>query len=69
MGQTTTKLSRRTLFAGASTVGAIAAATSFLPSIRGTSGLSEPLAKPVPERGGGYSLSAHVKKYYKTTLV
>lgn len=69
MGQTTTKMSRRTLFAGASTVGAIAAATSFLPSIRDASGPSEPLAKPAPEKGGGYSLSAHVKKYYKTTLV
>lgn len=69
MSESTTKLSRRTLFAGASTVGAIAAATSFLPSIRDAAGPSEPLAKPAPERGGGYSLSAHVKKYYKTTLV
>lgn len=25
--------------------------------------------KPVPERGGGYTLSEHVKQYYKTTLV
>ena len=69
MSQSTTRLSRRTLFAGASTVGAIAAATSFLPAIRDASGPSEPLAKPAPVRGGGYSLSAHVKKYYKTTLV
>jgi hypothetical protein len=23
--------------------------------------------KPAPERGGGYSLSEHVKRYYKTT--
>jgi hypothetical protein len=69
MGPSTTKLSRRTLFAGASTVGAIAAATSFLPSIRGTSGPPEPIAKPAPEKGGGYSLSAHVQKYYKTTRV
>ena len=69
MGQSTTKLSRRTLFAGASTVGAIAAATIFLPSVRNAAGPPEPLAKQAPERGGGYSLSAHVKKYYKTTLV
>lgn len=69
MGQSTTKLSRRTLFAGAGTVGAIAAATSFLPAIRKTSGPPELPVKPAPEKGGGYSLSAHVQKYYKTTRV
>lgn len=25
--------------------------------------------KPAPEGGGGYTLSEHVKQYYKTTLV
>ena len=30
------RLSRRTLFAGAGTVGALAAATSLLPSVQGT---------------------------------
>ena len=30
--------------------------------------LEQPL-KPAPERGGGYTLSAHVKQYYKTTLL
>jgi hypothetical protein len=25
--------------------------------------------KAKPERGGGYELSEHVKRYYKTTLV
>ena len=24
-------------------------------------------AKPAPTKGGGYSLSAHVKQYYQTT--
>ena len=24
---------------------------------------------PPPERGGGYHLSEHVKRYYKTTMV
>jgi hypothetical protein len=27
------------------------------------------LPKPAPEKGGGYSLSDHVKQYYKTTRV
>lgn len=69
MTPSTTHMSRRTLFAGASTVGAVAAVTSLLPSLKGA---PEPVAqapKPAPERGGGYALSAHVKQYYKTTLV
>lgn len=69
MSQPTSKLSRRTLFAGASAVGAIAAATSILPTLRDAAIPAESLAKPAPERGGGYVLSEHVKKYYKTTLV
>lgn len=63
------KPSRRSLFAGAATVGAVAAATSVLPSV--VKGVSVPVAPqlPKPERGGGYSLSEHVQRYYKTTRV
>jgi hypothetical protein len=25
--------------------------------------------RPKPEKGGGYTLSEHVKQYYKTTLI
>lgn len=62
------RLSRRTLFAGAGTAGALAAAASLLP---GTQGAPEPeaVARPAPERGGGYTLSDHVKQYYKTTRI
>ncbi|MFC3682805.1 formate dehydrogenase [Hydrogenophaga luteola] len=62
------RLSRRTLFAGAGTAGALAAAASLLP---GTQGTPEPeaAARPAPERGGGYSLTDHVKQYYKTTRI
>lgn len=62
------RLSRRTLFAGAGTAGALAAAASLLP---GTQGAPEPeaAARPAPERGGGYTLSDHVKQYYKTTRI
>jgi hypothetical protein len=62
------RLSRRTLFAGAGTAGALAAAASLLP---GTQEVPEVQAapRPHPERGGGYSLSDHVKQYYKTTRI
>jgi hypothetical protein len=61
-------VSRRKMFATASTLGAVAAAASLLPSIRSTV-VSAPEVKPAPTRGGGYVLSEHVKRYYKTTLV
>nr|MDP2189781.1 formate dehydrogenase [Rhodoferax sp.] len=69
MSQSTTKLSRRTLFAGAGTVGAMAAVASLLPSVRGLAAPAGQMPRPTPEKGGGYSLSAHVKKYYQTTLI
>ncbi len=61
-------LSRRTLFAGASTVGALAAAATLIPRAQPTAvNPAEP--RPAPEKGGGYSLSDHVKQYYKTTQI
>jgi hypothetical protein len=69
MSQPQSKLSRRTLFAGASTVGAVAAVATVLPSaVRETAPAPEARKAP-PERGGGYQLSEHVKQYYKTTLI
>jgi hypothetical protein len=59
------KVSRRTLFAGAGTVGVVAAATIHLPQDLAP----QAIKKAKPERGGGYELSEHVKRYYKTTLV
>lgn len=67
---TTAKHSRRSLFAGAATVGAVAAVASVLPkavSSVAAPAAAAPLTKP--ERGGGYSLSEHVQRYYKTTRV
>ena len=62
-------LSRRSLFAGTATVGAVAAATSVLPAaVQGLAPQAAP-ALPRPERGGGYTLSEHVKRYYQTTRV
>jgi len=68
MSQKTVSMSRRNLFAGAATVGAVAAATSVLPPMVSPSPPT-PAALPKPERGGGYSLSEHVQRYYKTTRV
>ena len=67
-GQPTGQVSRRKLFAGAGTLGAIAATASLLPS---AGSFIEPNApvKAAPAKGGGYHLSEHVKRYYKTTLV
>jgi hypothetical protein len=68
MSQPKSKLSRRTLFAGAGTAGAIAAAASLLPgAVQETS--SEPQAQRPPEKGGGYQLTEHVKRYYQSTLI
>jgi hypothetical protein len=66
MEQPKSKLSRRTLFAGAGTVGAVAAAATLLPGVVQQS-TPAPEVKAPPERGGGYRLSEHVKRYYETT--
>ncbi len=68
MNAPTSRLSRRTLFAGAGTAGAVAAAASLLPGVRAVAPVAQaPL--PPPENGGGYQLSEHVKHYYRTTRV
>ena len=41
-------------------------------SLMPTTQLSQPVAqepKPAPTKGGGYHLSEHVKRYFKTTLI
>ena len=68
MSETKRKLSRRHLFAAAGTAGAVAAVASLVPgAVQET--VAKPQAKEPPERGGGYRLSEHVKRYYQTTLV
>ncbi|MDP1693136.1 MAG: formate dehydrogenase [Burkholderiaceae bacterium] len=61
-------LSRRRLFAGGGTAGALAAVAVALPLARP----AEPVvaaAKPAPDKGGGYQLTQHVLDYYQTTRV
>jgi uncharacterized phage protein gp47/JayE len=69
MSQPKSELSRRHLFVGAGTVGAVAAAASLLPGAVQETAEVPQLKKEPPARGGGYRLSEHVKQYYKTTLV
>jgi hypothetical protein len=59
--------SRRRFFFGAATAGAAAAAASAIPVIHAVAPPAAEPAGPAPARGGGYSLSEHVKRYYKTT--
>jgi len=60
--------SRRKFFAGAATVGAVAAVVTALPQITSSPAAVEaaPALPPAPDNGGGYSLSEHVKRYYRS---
>lgn len=69
MSSSPSKLSRRTLFAGAGTAGALAAAVSVMPAVKSVAEAPVPQPLPAPTRGGGYALSEHVKQYYKTAHV
>lgn len=66
---TPSPVSRRRLFAGAGTAGALAAAATVLPLSRTPEPVAEAQAKPAPEAGGGYQLTAHVQHYYRTAKV
>jgi hypothetical protein len=64
----TPSLNRRRVFAAGGTVGALAAAAAVMPLSKPASP-PEPAAKPAPESGGGYQLTAHVQQYYNTARV
>jgi hypothetical protein len=69
MSSSSSKLSRRTLFAGAGTAGVLAAAVGVLPSVQSQAVSTVPVATVKPDKGGGYALSDQVKQYYKTARV
>lgn len=62
------KPSRRGFFFGAAATGAAAAAVMALPGVQAPEVAVAP-PRPAPEKGGGYSLSEHVERYYKTARV
>jgi hypothetical protein len=68
MSESHTKPSRRGFMLGATVAGAAAAAAVTLPRNEGdTPFASQDKAPPPPEKGGGYRVSEHVMRYYKTT--
>ena len=68
-GQTKPTARRRGFLLGAAAAGAATAAVVTLPAIQGSEPLASEKAPPAPENGGGYRLTEHVKRYYKTTLI
>ena len=70
MSQSEKTASRRGMLAVFGLTGAAAATLTALP--RQPAGSETATAAPTrakPEKGGGYALTEHVKRYYKTTLV
>ncbi len=63
------RLSRRRLFAGAGTAGALAAAAVALPALKPAQDTAVATPKAAPEKGGGYRVTQHVLDYYQTTRV
>ncbi|WP_041376513.1 formate dehydrogenase [Polaromonas naphthalenivorans] len=62
------KPSRRGFFFGAAATGAAAAAVMALPGVQAPEVAVAP-PRPAPEKGGGYSASEHVERYYQTARV
>jgi len=63
------ELSRRRLFVGAGSAGALAAVAIALPALEPAEVASAVPAKPAPDKGGGYQVTQHVLDYYQTTRV
>lgn len=61
------KLSRRTVFAGAGAVGAMATAAALLPRQAATPVAAAP--QPEPDAQSGYQVTQHVLRYYQTAKV
>jgi len=69
MSESQAKSRRRGFMLGAAVAGAATAAAVALPkSATPELPVAEP-TPPAPANGGGYRVSEHVKRYYKTTQV
>lgn len=59
------KMSRRKVFAGVGTAGALAAVASAVPMLRSEPQLAA-AKPPAAKEGDGYQVTEHVKQYYQT---
>jgi len=62
-------LTRRRVFAGVGTAGALAAVAAMLPGQTTAPTPVAALPKPAPDTDGGYQLTEHVRRYYQTAKV
>jgi hypothetical protein len=69
MSDSQAKPSRRGFMLGAAVAGAAAAAVATLPKSPVAETPVTEVEPPKPEAGGGYRVTEHVKRYYKSTLV
>ncbi len=60
--------SRRGMLFGAAATGSAVIAVVALPK-GAPQEVAVEILKPAPEKGGGYSVTEHVKRYYSTTLI
>ena len=69
MSEGQTKPSRRGFLMGAAVAGAATAAVVTLPKTPAPEAAVADTQPPAPRNGGGYHVTEHIKRYYKTTLV
>ena len=69
MSESQPKASRRGFIWGAAAAGAATAAVVTLPQTGTPETQAADPAPKAPEKGGGYHVSEHVKRYYRSTLV
>lgn len=69
MSEGQNKPSRRGFIMGAAVAGAATAAVVTLPKSPTPDVPVTEQNPPAPENGGGYRVTEHVKRYYKSTLV
>jgi hypothetical protein len=62
-------LDRRTMLAGASTAGALAAAAVVLPAAKSVLPQQAASVSALPDTSAGYRLTEHVKRYYASTRI
>jgi hypothetical protein len=69
MSESQSKPSRRGFMMGAAVAGAATAAVATLPKSPLPQAPVAEAVPPAPDNGGGYRVTEHVRRYYKTTRV